>query len=204
MVKRLHGVDEPHDSDHAGWEGKNEAIRLPAPCDPHTRCDAPDTGDDRLTDIALRSGKPAASIQSESVSGIPFLVISALAFFLSVAVVAISALVSRTNVETAVDGAGHDESLRPVETRNIDLGRIGGVAFYTVEQDNYRLVISLQALETGTPLRFVTTLAPEQQVTLAVPQADGENAVEVNFVRHGERVDVHATSLARRPETPSD
>jgi hypothetical protein len=53
-------------------------------------------------------------------------------------------------------------------------------------------------------LRLVTTLAPEQRVTLAVPQADNEHAVEAHFVCHGERVDVDATSVVRRPKTPTD
>jgi hypothetical protein len=139
---------------------------------------------------------------AESVSNVPFLVISALALVLSVAVIAISSLAGTAGGEKK--GAGHAEALRPAETRNIDLGKIAGVAFYTVEREGYRLVVSVQALETGTPLRFVTTLAPEQQVTLAVPQPDGERAVEVHFVRHGERVDVQAPSLARQPGAPSD
>jgi hypothetical protein len=145
---------------------------------------------------------PASAAQSDSVSNVPFLVISALALVLSVAVIAISSLAGTAGSRTA--GADHAEPLRPAETRNIDLGKVAGVAFYTVEREGYRLVVSVQALESGTPLRFVTTLAPEQQVTLAVPQPDGEHAVEVHFVRHGERVDVEAPSLVQHPRAPTD
>jgi hypothetical protein len=200
MTTRLHGVDEPHDPDGATWEGQDETIRPPA------LCDSFETGDDKLTyiapSIAPRSGKPGSAAQSESVSNVPFLLISALALFLSIAVVAIASLVGTAGVD--IPGAGHAEPLRPAETRNIDLGRVAGVAFYTVEREGYRLVISVQALETGTPLRFVTTLAPEQQMTLAVPQPDGEHAVEVHFVRHGERIDVQAPGPVRPARAPTD
>lgn len=155
-------------------------------------------------DIAPQSGNLTSAAPSESVSSVPFLVISSLGFFLSVGVVAISALFGTANVDPAAGGTAHAEPLRPAETRNVNLGSIAGVAFYTVEPENYRLAIGLQELETGTPMRFITTLGPEQQVTLAVPQADGEHEAEVNFVRHGDRVEMLATTLTRDPGAPSD
>jgi hypothetical protein len=199
MMTRHYDVDEPHGTDDAALECQDEAIRL------HALCDSHETGDNELmSDVGVRTGKPASAGESESVSDFPFLVISSLAFGLSVAVVAMASLFGTANVKTAAGNAAHVKLLKPFESRNIDLGRIAGVAFYTVEQENYRLVIGLQALESGTPLRVVTTLAPEQRVTLAVPQADNEHAVEAHFVRHGEMVNVDATSLARRPGAPTD
>lgn len=68
-------------------------------------------------DIAPDSAKPASAAQPESVSSLPFLVISFLAFVLSVAMVAISALFGAADIETAAGAAGHAEA--PAESRNI-------------------------------------------------------------------------------------
>jgi hypothetical protein len=107
-----------------------------------------------------------------------------------------SALLAAVAAVIAVTGAAHAEALKPVQARKVDLGGLAGVAYYTVEQDGHRLVVSLKAPDTDKPLRFVTTLAPEQRVTLSVPRSAGEPAVDVHFVRHGERIDVTATGVA--------
>jgi hypothetical protein len=103
-----------------------------------------------------------------------------------------------------VAGAVHAESLRPVQARKVDLGALAGVAYYTVEQDGHRLVVSLKAPETDKPLRFVATLAPGQAVTLSVPRQAGEPPVEVHFVRHGEQIVVDGGVPAPRLEAWSD
>jgi hypothetical protein len=95
-----------------------------------------------------------------------------------------------------VAGAAHAEPLKPVQAQKVELGSLAGVAYYTVEQDGHRLVVSLKAPESDTPLRFVATLAPEQRVTLSVPRRAGEPAVDVHFTRHGERIEVTATAVA--------
>jgi hypothetical protein len=106
-------MNEPQGTDDAAWECQDEAIRL------HALCDSRETGDhgtgdnELLSNIAPRSGKPASAGQSESVSDFPFLVISSLAFGLSVAVVAMSSLFGTANVETAAGGAAHVELLKP-------------------------------------------------------------------------------------------
>jgi hypothetical protein len=103
-----------------------------------------------------------------------------------------SALLAAVAAVIAVTGAAHAEALKPVQARKVDLGGLAGVAYYTtVEQ-----VVSLKAPDTDKPLRFVTTLAPEQRVTLSVPRSAGEPAVDVHFVRHGERIDVTAAGVA--------
>jgi hypothetical protein len=104
----------------------------------------------------------------------------------------------------AVAGAAHAEALKPVQARKVDLGAVAGVAYYTVEKDGHRLVVSLKAPDTGTPVRFVATLAPEQQVTLSVPRSAGEAAVDVNFIRRGEKIEVNATGMAPHLESQGD
>jgi hypothetical protein len=104
----------------------------------------------------------------------------------------------------AVAGAAHAETLEPVHAHKVDLGAVVGVAYYTVEENGHRLVVSLRDSRTDTPLRFVTTLAPEQQVTLSVPRGAGEPAVDVHFTRHGERIEVKATGVAPRVEAEGD
>jgi hypothetical protein len=116
-----------------------------------------------MSDNAPRSGKPASATQSESVSSLPFLVLSSLAFVLSVAVVAISSLFGTAHVETATGGAAHAEPLKPAESRNIDLGRIAGAALYTVEREiiasQERTHVSSRASGPPTPI-FVLGDAP--------------------------------------------
>jgi hypothetical protein len=111
MMTRLYRVDESHGTDNAAWECQHEAIR------PHALCDSHETGDNELmSDIAPRSGKPASA--GESVSVFPFLVISSLAFGLSVAMVAMSSLFGTANVETAAGSAAHVELRQGQAVRN--------------------------------------------------------------------------------------
>jgi hypothetical protein len=96
----------------------------------------------------------------------------------------------------SVAGAAHAESLKPVQARRVDLGGLAGIAYYTVEKDGHRLVVSLKGNESDTPVRFVATLAPEQRVTVSVPRGAGEPATDVHFTRHGEHIEVNATGAA--------
>jgi hypothetical protein len=75
-------------------------------------------------------------------------------------------------------GAAHANGLRPIEGRSIDLGDVSGVAYYTVEPDGFRVVTTLAQGETGTPIRFVSVLAPEQRVVLSTPHQTG--ALEIS------------------------
>lgn len=104
----------------------------------------------------------------------------------------------------AVAGTVHAETLKPVQARKVDLGSLAGVAYYTVEEGGHRLVVSLKAAETGTPVRFVTTLAPEQAVTLSVPRSAGEPSFDVHFVRHGEHIEVKAAGAAPHLEVQGE
>src|SRR5215831_8368782 len=85
----------------------------------------------------------------------------------------------------AVTGTLHADPLQPIAAQKVDLGTLAGVAYYTVEPDGHRLVVTLQAPQTDTPFRFVATLAPGQAVTLSAARGVGEPAAEVHFIRHG-------------------
>jgi hypothetical protein len=104
----------------------------------------------------------------------------------------------------ALSGVAHAEALKPVQARKVDLGSIAGVAYYTVEEEGHRLVVSLKAPETDTPLRFIATLAPEQAVTLSVPRRAGEPSLDVHFVRHGEHIEVRGAGAAPRLESQGE
>jgi hypothetical protein len=110
-----------------------------------------------------------------------------------------SALIAAVAIVAAA-GAAHAETLKPVQAHKVDLGGVAGVAYYTQEQDGHRLVVSLQAPESATPLRFATTLAPGQTVTLSVPRQLGEPPVNVHFVRQGEKIEVNVVGVAPHVE----
>jgi len=104
----------------------------------------------------------------------------------------------------AMTGTAYAESLKPVQAQKVDLGAFAGVAYYTVEQGGHRLVVTLQAHETGTPVRFVATLAPGQDVTLSVPRKAGEPPIELHFVRRGEQIVVNGATAAMHAATQTD
>jgi predicted aconitase len=88
-------------------------------------------------------------------------------------------------------GAAHANELQPVEGRSIDLGKISGVAYYTVERAGFRIVATLAQGETGTPVRFEAVLAPGQSVVLSTPREAGVAASAVEISRQNDRVLVH-------------
>lgn len=88
----------------------------------------------------------------------------------------------------AVAGAAYAGTFKPVQAQHVDLGAFAGVAYYTAEKDGHHLVVTLQAGETSTPLRFAATLALGQGVTLSVPRHAGEAPVELHFIRQGEQI----------------
>jgi hypothetical protein len=101
-------------------------------------------------------------------------------------------------------GTIHADPLQPIQAQKIDLGALAGVAYYTVEPDGHRLVVTLQAPESDTPFRLVATLAPGQAVTLSVPRSVGELAAEMHFVRHGEQLSVNSVPVGPHQEARAD
>jgi hypothetical protein len=92
------------------------------------------------------------------------------------------------------------EPLKPIQARKVDVGGLTGVAYYTMEHDGYRLVLTLQAPQSDTPFRVVATLVPGQTLTLSVPRKAGEPAAALHFVRHDERVWVQGGEVVAHSE----
>jgi len=92
---------------------------------------------------------------------------------------------------TCAAGVAGAEQLSPMAGRTVTLAEARGVVFYTAEKDGYRLVATFVAAPGARPIRFVTTLAPEQRTTISVPQGVGEPAIEVTFARQGDRMVVN-------------
>jgi hypothetical protein len=89
--------------------------------------------------------------------------------------------------------AAQANGLKPIEGRSVNLGDVSGVAYYTVEPDGFRVVTTLAQGETGTPIRFVSVLAPGQRVLLSTPH----QAAALEISRNGDDVTVrNATALS--------
>ncbi|OKO91386.1 hypothetical protein AC629_02655 [Bradyrhizobium sp. NAS80.1] len=87
-------------------------------------------------------------------------------------------------------GAAHANDLRPIEGRSVHLGDISGVTYYTVEPAGFRVVTTLAEGTAGTPIRFVSVLAPGQHVVLSTATQAG--ALEIS--RIGDRLLIRNTS----------
>jgi hypothetical protein len=99
------------------------------------------------------------------------------------------------------------DALAPYQAENIELGGIGGVAYYVEEPDGFRIVATLVEGETGPPVRFEATLAVGQKFTVSVPGRLGEAARFVEFLRAGDRLLVEESrqsplSRRRGPHAP--
>ena len=86
-------------------------------------------------------------------------------------------------------GTAHATGLRPIAGLSVNLGDVSGVAYYTVEPDGFRVVTTLAQGEAGTPIRFVSVLAPGQRVVLSTPHQAG--ALEI--ARSGDSLVVRKT-----------
>jgi hypothetical protein len=84
---------------------------------------------------------------------------------------------------TEICAAGN---LAPLDGYNIPLAGFDGVAYYTVEQDGYKVVATLAPRSEGTPIRFVSTLQPGQRVIISVPQAVDQASLDFVIVRDGD------------------
>jgi len=89
-----------------------------------------------------------------------------------------------------VAGSASAETLHPIEGKTVHLGTIGGIVYYTIEPDGYRVVVTLG---TESPMRFIATLSPEQSIFLSTPRGPGEPAIQVHLMRRGEQLLVEET-----------
>src|SRR5262245_37689605 len=81
--------------------------------------------------------------------------------------------------------AGGDR-LQPAQAYRIDLGKVSGVAYYTVEQDGFHVVTTLAQGEDGTPVRVVSVLAPGQSVVVSTPNEAGRSHTVVEIRRQSD------------------
>ena len=89
----------------------------------------------------------------------------------------------------ALTGTAHADELRPAQSHTINLGNVGGDAYYTVRPDGYHVVATLTQRDGSfTPVRFHAVLAPGQAVTFSSPRGVGEQPVSLSIRRQGARV----------------
>lgn len=87
--------------------------------------------------------------------------------------------------------------LKPLAGHAINLGNIHGAAYYTIEDKGLRLVATLAEGETGSPVRFVSTLSEGQTMVIEVPRSSNHVAKELTFRRTGDRIVVEDASDLR-------
>lgn len=78
----------------------------------------------------------------------------------------------------------------------IELGDIAGVAYYTVEDDGYRVVATLAEGAEAHPIRVVATLSPDEAIVLSTPAPAGEAAREVEIRRDDDALSVRGLTPA--------
>jgi hypothetical protein len=97
----------------------------------------------------------------------------------------------------------HADPFKPIQAQKVELGALTGVAYYTLEPEGHRLVLTLQAPESGAAFRVVATLAPGQAVTLSVPSSVGEPAVDVHFARDDAQISMNGNGAMAHLEPPT-
>lgn len=93
-------------------------------------------------------------------------------------------------------GTAHADGLKPIEARSIDLGGVSGSAYYTVEQNGFRVVSTLSQGEAGAPLRMVAVLRPGQRVLLSTASEAGSEPIEVEISREADTLFVRRAAIA--------
>jgi hypothetical protein len=100
--------------------------------------------------------------------------------------------------QSSVEAEPRTQEIAAEQSLEFVLGDATGIVYLTSEPDGLRLVVTIarDGDVGGTPVRFVTTLAPDQMATVSMPGKFGEKSIEVGFLRQGERVVVKSLSRA--------
>jgi hypothetical protein len=106
----------------------------------------------------------------------------------------LSALAVSAVTLASVDVAAAQE-IAPAAAYRIDLGSVGGVAYYTVADEGYRVVATLGSGADAAPVRFTATLAPAQRLNISVPGTAGAGSQAIDIVRDGDRIVVVPTEI---------
>jgi hypothetical protein len=83
------------------------------------------------------------------------------------------------------------DGLKPVQAQRIDLGKVSGIAYYTVEAEGFHVVATLANGETGElPLRVQAVLTSGQSVVFSTPGSTMAASVSITIKRHGNELRV--------------
>ena len=93
-------------------------------------------------------------------------------------------------------GNAHADGIKPIQAQSIDLGDVTGSAYYTVEQNGFRVVSTLSQGEAGIPVRMVAILTPGQRVLLSTASEAGSEPVEVEISREADTLVVRKAAIA--------
>ena len=85
-----------------------------------------------------------------------------------------------------MSGASAADELAPGNAQSIHLDRFDGVVYYWIEQGNFRVVATLASGVDELPIRFISTLGPDQRIVISVPRAVDQTSVDFEIRRHGE------------------
>jgi hypothetical protein len=112
-------------------------------------------------------------------------------------------------------GAVHGEELEQMQGKSFSLGPLTGVAYYVRTEAGYKVIATLAAGETGTPMRVAATLLAGQTLEISVPNGVGEAATALQIARVGDSLTVTGADqgdfppvrpavhkLARSPSAP--
>ncbi|WP_119681746.1 hypothetical protein [Indioceanicola profundi] len=87
----------------------------------------------------------------------------------------------------AFTAPAYASDLLPQSARAIELGEVAGDAYYTVEQEGFRVVATM-AQDNGTPVRIEAVLAPGQTVVLSTPRDHDAAPLTVEIRRRGDQI----------------
>jgi hypothetical protein len=93
------------------------------------------------------------------------------------------------------------DGLKPIQAQHLELGRVSGNAYYTVEPDGFHVVATLvQDGKDETPIRVQTVLASGQSVMLSTPGGGlGVEPVTITLERRDDKLAVRAGSRSLSP-----
>jgi hypothetical protein len=106
-------------------------------------------------------------------------------------------IASAVTVSALFDKAADAAELKPIVAQSLEIGGMKGIAYYTIENDGYRVVATLADNEGGQPVRVVGTLAPGQKLSISVPRAMGTLPVAAEIARAGDKVFVTSSILTQ-------
>ena len=97
---------------------------------------------------------------------------------------------------TVLCGVAQAASVKPMAVRQVKLGPISALTYYTVEKNGFCVVTTIQPDEDAEedsdplPVRFVVTLAAGQEAQVSVPCAAGAKAIVLKIARIGDAIEI--------------